>query len=296
MDMNYLIDFAYRNICFFNFLDISLNNWNIVTKENANEKISIKQTYFREKNDQNLINYQAEEKNCRLYTNECIQIKTDKILEWAKKSKIFLPKELKLEELNNFIDKTLYPTVFNRLVLLKNEKNLILQLLFPQLLNNLLASFELLIDFKKEMLSKLKRENNNSFKSSNSIKWDNKSIDEQKDYRKKHPMDKERLKESKSKFNNSEIYSDEDLYVKGLKKVNQLNTNDEFIFKVKIAFSDKLKYTKRNKSCFSIGTNQVKCEMENFYQITEKEKIFDENLGQEQKLTLQNTLYNKIIV
>ena len=161
MDMNYLIDFAYRNICFFNFLEISLNNWNIVTKENANEKISTKQNYFREKNDKNLINYQAEEKNCRLYTNECIQIKTDKILEWAKKSKIFLPKELKLEELNNFIDKTLYPTVFNRLVLLKNERNLILQLLFPQLLNNLLASFELLTDFKKEMLSKLKRENNN---------------------------------------------------------------------------------------------------------------------------------------
>ena len=149
---------------------------------------------------------------------------------------------------------------------------------------------------RKNIRSNTLREKNNSFKSSNSIKWDNKSIDEQKDYRKKHPMDKERLKESKSKFNNSEIYSDEDLYVKGLKKVNQLNTNDEFIFKVKIAFSDKLKYTKRNKSCFSIGTNQVKCEMENFYQITEKEKIFDENLGQEQKLTLQNTLYNKIIV
>ena len=161
MDMNYLIDFAYRNICFFNFLEISLNNWNIVTSQNSNEKITTKQNNFRIKNDQNLINYQAEEKNCRLYTNECIQMKTNKILEWAKKSKIFLPKELKLEELNNFIDKTLYPTVFNRLVLLKNERNLILQLLFPQLLNNLLASFELLTDFKKEMLSKLKRENNN---------------------------------------------------------------------------------------------------------------------------------------
>ncbi len=109
-------------------------------------------------------------------------------------------------------------------------------------------------------------------------------------------MDKERLKDSKSKFSNSEIYSDEDLYMKGLKKVNQLNNNDEFISKVKIAFSNKLKLVKRNKSCFTIGQNQMKCEMENFYQITEREKIFDENLEKEQKLTLQNTLYNKIIV
>ena len=128
------------------------------------------------------------------------------------------------------------------------------------------------------------------------IKWDDKTIEEQKDYRKKHPMDKERLKDSKSKFSNSEIYSDEDLYMKGLKKVNQLNNNDEFISNVKIAFSDKLKLVKRNKSCFTIGQNQMKCEMENFYQITEREKIFDENLEKEQKLTLQNTLYNKIIV
>ena len=149
---------------------------------------------------------------------------------------------------------------------------------------------------RKNIRSNTLREKNSSFKSSNSIKWDNKSIDEQKDYRKKHPMDKERLKDSKSKFANSEIYSDEDLYMKGLKKVNQLNNNDEFISKVKITFSDKLKLVKRNKSCFTIGQNQMKCEMENFYQITEREKIFDENLEKEQKLTLQNTLYNKIIV
>ena len=68
---------------------------------------------------------------------------------------------------------------------------------------------------RKNIRSNTLREKNFSFKSSNSIKWDNKSIDEQKDYRKKHPMDKERLKDSKSKFSNSEIYSDEDLYMKG---------------------------------------------------------------------------------
>ena len=162
MDRNYLIDFAYRNICFFNFLEISLNNWNIVTSQHMNGNFTTKQIYFREKNDQNLIKYQDEEKNCLIYTMECIKTKTDRILEWAKTSKIFLSKELKLEELNNFIDKTLYPTVFNRLVHLKKEKNLILQLLFPQLLNNLLTSFELLNNFKMELFSKLKKENKNN--------------------------------------------------------------------------------------------------------------------------------------
>ena len=65
-------------------------------------------------------------------------------------------------------------------------------------------------------------------RSTKSIKWDNKSINEQKDYRKNHPMDKEKLKESKSKFANSAIYSDEDVYMKGLNKVKLNSLPFEF--------------------------------------------------------------------
>ena len=133
------------------------------------------------------------------------------------------------------------------------------------------------------------------FKSSNCIKWDNKSINEQKDYRKKHPMDKEKLKESKSKFSNSTIYSDDDVYMKGLNKVNQLNDDDEIIFKVLMSLGYKKQSMKKIKSCLTLGKYHWKYVMREFYQITEKEKIFDESLGKEQKLTLQNTLYNKII-
>jgi len=134
-----------------------------------------------------------------------------------------------------------------------------------------------------------------TFNSSNCIKWDNKSINEQKDYRKKHPMDKEKLKESKSKFANSAIYSDDDVYMKGLNKVNQLNDGDEIIFKVLMSLGYNNKSMKKIKSCLTLGKYHWKIEMREFYEITEKEKIFDESLGKEQKLTLQNTLYNKII-
>ena len=147
---------------------------------------------------------------------------------------------------------------------------------------------------RKNIRSNTLREKNNSFKSSNSIKWDNKSINEQRIYRKNHPMDKERLKDSKSKFYNSAMYKDEDVYMKGLNKVNQLNNKDEIIDKVIMALSDKQSSMKRNNSCFSFGKFQRNVYMRDFYNITEKEKIFDDNLEEEQKLTLKNTLFNKI--
>ena len=132
-------------------------------------------------------------------------------------------------------------------------------------------------------------------KSSNCIKWDNKAINEQRDYRKNHPMNKEKLKQSKSKFAESIAYNDEDIYMKGLEKVYKLNKNDDVFYKVIMSLNGKLKKMKRINSCFSIGNSQRKYNMSEFYHATEKEKIFDESLGEEQKLTLQNTLFNKLI-
>ena len=132
-------------------------------------------------------------------------------------------------------------------------------------------------------------------RSTKSIKWDNKSINEQNDNRNKNPINKEKLKESKSKFANSvESNNDEDAYMKGLNKVNQLNKNDDIIYKVTTALSDKKLKMKKNKSCVTLGKYKRKHEMKEFYLATENEKFFDESLGKEQKLTLQNTLYNKI--
>ena len=133
-----------------------------------------------------------------------------------------------------------------------------------------------------------------SFKSSNSITWDNKAINEQINYRKNHPMNKEKLKDSKSKFTNALVENDEDDYSKGLKKVNQLNKNDGIIYKVISALYGQLKSIKRNKSCVTFGKFQRKIDMTEFYNATEKEKFFGADLRDEQKITLSNTLFNKI--
>ena len=126
------------------------------------------------------------------------------------------------------------------------------------------------------------------------IKWDDKTIEEQKDYRKKHPLDKEKLKNSISRY--ASIDDNNDIYIQGLNKVNQINSNDGIINKIFNALneSSKKKYLKRNKSCLMLGRFKRKLNLKNFYKITEKEGIFDENLEDEQKLTLQNTLFNKI--
>ena len=131
-------------------------------------------------------------------------------------------------------------------------------------------------------------------KSSNSITWDNKAINEQIKYRKNHPMNKEKLKDSKSKFTNALVENHEDDYSKGLKKVNQLNKNDSIIYKVINALYGQLKSIKRNKSCVTFGKFQRKIDMTEFYNATEKEKFFGPDLRDEQKITLSNTLFNKI--
>ena len=126
-------------------------------------------------------------------------------------------------------------------------------------------------------------------KTNSGIKWDNKSINEQKDYRKNHPLDKEKLKNSISKFSNSMSNNDEDdAYFKALNKVYQINVNDDLINKVINSLNDKNnleKCLKRNRSCLIIGECHHKFNLKHFYYITEKEKMFDDSLGEEQKLT-----------
>ena len=54
-------------------------------------------------------------------------------------------------------------------------------------------------------------------------------------------MNKEKLKQSKSKFAESIAYNDEDIYMKGLEKVYKLNKNDDVFYKVIMSLNGKLK-------------------------------------------------------
>ncbi len=149
---------------------------------------------------------------------------------------------------------------------------------------------------KKSNFCKKDKQTQNNSSNNNSIKWDNLSINEQKDYRKNHPLDKEKLKGSQSKYTNS-VVDDDDVYMKELNKVNEINPNDEIISRILNALkvnSHKNKCMKKNRSCLMFGKYRKVFNLKEFYLVTEKEKVFDESLGEEQKLTLKNTLFNKI--
>ena len=211
MAMNYLIDFAYRNICFLNFLEASLKNWNLVLDQHPKDNLTKKQSFFRQVNDENLIHYMVEEKNCGIYNEEKIQIKTDKIREWAKTFNPNLSKKLEMEEINAFIDKFVYPNVIDKLDSLRKKNNSLVQILNPHLLNNLLASFKLLNELRMELISKLKKESKNY----NELFL--KSIEEMDDNKKK-------LNESKNMLNkaNRQIEEQKTKFEEKMKQMQEL--------------------------------------------------------------------------
>ena len=117
-----------------------------------------KQLLFRTVNDSNLLKYQTEEKVAGDLSEGSKKIKVMRIGDWAKCNKINLSKEIKKDEINTLVDKLIYPKLIDNLKALKEKKNPILQLLFPQVINNLFASFELLQTMKKILISDAKIE------------------------------------------------------------------------------------------------------------------------------------------
>ena len=117
-----------------------------------------KQLLFRTVNDSNLLKYQTEEKVAGDLSEGSKKIKVMRIADWAKCNKINLSKEIKKDEINTLVDKLIYPKLIDNLKALKEKKNPILQLLFPQVINNLFASFELLQTMKKILISDAKIE------------------------------------------------------------------------------------------------------------------------------------------
>ena len=159
----YLKDFAYRNITFIYFLNASLKNLeiarNIKKSTEKEEKKKSLQDLFREQNDSMLIKYQNElkvyeEKNFVVSDN----IKNEMIINFAKLNKVQISKDLTEKELNSLIDTIIYPNLLNQIKILKDEKNIILQLLFPQLINNFFSSFDLLNNLKNLFLKEKNEE------------------------------------------------------------------------------------------------------------------------------------------
>ena len=206
MPKELMIEFAYKNICFMNFFENSLDSWNFVVSNHSEVKLTQKQQLFRENNDANLLKYQEEENNSQKYTNDIFLVKKEKMREWALLNKRNFSKDITFEEINSLINDLLFQNIINKLNLLKAEKNPILNLLFPQLINNLFASFDLLNKIKIKLFSKLKIEMNNYsnllLKSNENEKELKKKINEGRNNLKqiKSQLEKERL-EYENKIN-----------------------------------------------------------------------------------------------
>ena len=150
MSRFYLIELSYRSIKFLDFLNVSLEIWNSVPSANEkNQKYSLsqKQDIFRHMNNNNLIKYQKngakDEDNPKNPNYEKIEI----IRKWAQQNNIKSSKDLPFEEINE-INNIIYKKYINKLKDLKEKRNKILQLIFPQLSKSLFDSFHLLYEIK----------------------------------------------------------------------------------------------------------------------------------------------------
>ena len=140
---------------------------------------------------------------------------------------------------------------------------------------------------KKE--SRLIAGKNNLPSNTNSIKWDNKAIDEQNQYRRnREKMNKKMKSQSQTKFLN---YADDgDLYIKNLNKLNQLKFTDDCLKNIMNSLDQSNKLNYKNQKCSAVDLK------ENIEDILTKEgedQVFDQNLDCESKITLKNTLLNK---
>ena len=159
----YLIEYAYKSICFLDFLNESLKSWESVPQKNENNidlSMSEKQQKFREINNDNLLSYYEKEKISENNPKNINSKKVEFIEEWAKTNGIKFSKNFSFEEINKFSDQ-IYKIYIAKLNGLKNEKNLILNLCFPQLIKNLFNLFELLNEIKTIFLKEKNLERDN---------------------------------------------------------------------------------------------------------------------------------------
>ena len=130
------------------------------------------------------------------------------------------------------------------------------------------------------------------------IKWDNKAIDEQNDYRKKHRLSNAQLYKIKSlsrtKFNSNVIGEDDDQYLKNLIKVNEIKVTDELIKNIiKKLQGPKDDKIFRNHSTVLKTPYKFELYSNSNSSSTDNLDVFDDILDDEKKITLQNTIINK---
>ena len=124
-----------------------------------------------------------------------------------------------------------------------------------------------------------------------SIKWDKKVIESQIT-KKKGKLSDEMKKSSSTRYKNYVCQGEEDEYFKNLLKVNQIKITDDIIKNILKALEPK---EMKKVRTFSTHINRQINSLPILYPNNSQDdiKVFDDNLDDESKITLKNTIINK---
>ena len=199
MVKNYLLDFAYRNICFINFINASVNVW----KSIQNNITTKKKDEFLQHNEGNLAVYNTDKLIVGKYTPDVRLPKELKIRQWIRENEIKISPNLGIEETNLLIDVHLFPKLKEKITSLIKEKNLVLQFIFPQVIQNIFDCFILFKEIKVLIFKEIKEESN---------KYTNLLIDsneKENSLKAKIKNDQIFIKQMKKKFENQNLKQEE---------------------------------------------------------------------------------------
>ena len=124
-----------------------------------------------------------------------------------------------------------------------------------------------------------------------SIKWD-KEVIESQITKKKGKLSDEMKKSSSTRYKNYVCQGEEDEYFKNLLKVNQIKITDDIIKNILKALEPK---GMKKVRTFSTHINRQINSLPILYPNNSQDdiKVFDDNLDDESKITLKNTIINK---
>ena len=263
MDSLYLIEYSYRSLKFINFLEQSLNSWKQVPETNEmKNKLTMqeKQMIFRQINNDNLIEYQKFENSVEMPKSGKVDSqKVDFIKKWAKSNNIKYS-NFNFEEIY-YISNQIYNFYINKLNKLKEEKNSVLNLVFPQLIKSLFFSFQILNELMSIFLKEKNTEKDNFTSLLLKTEEDEKKYKEEfNDLKNDNEQYKNKIDNLRSKIH--ELINERDTLKKNLEEYRNNNNNIEELKKKYISTIDLNNSLIIENQNFELELNWLKNEIE----------------------------------
>ena len=167
MPKQLLIDYLYRNLCFFDFLEESLKTYETINKSENFNKCENKMNFFLSKNSEKFESYKKMKKIAGKYSIDEENKKVNKIIEWAKSKGIILKEDITLDEVNYLTDKIFYIEFKDKMTKLIVENNIVLRYIFSRIIQHFFKLFESISEIKLKLFSNMEAAQSNYAKAMN---------------------------------------------------------------------------------------------------------------------------------